>query len=118
MTAAGYVGVLMGEYSNHAKQTTTFQVTPNDNTAVPVRDTSYHDTRPAASLQMLLGPSYQKNFCNSRVEIFAGFEITTWVNVQEIYRSTSGGPTVAKETWINSSLFSLYGLTTRLTVDF
>jgi len=118
MTAAGYFGVLMGNYSNHTRQTTTFQPTGNDNTAVPVRDTSFHDTRPTITLQMLLGPSYQKNFCNNRIEIFAGFEVTTWYNLQEIYRSTSGDPQDAKETWINSSLLALYGLTTRLTVDF
>jgi hypothetical protein len=118
MTAQGFFGLLMGSYSNHAKQSTTFQPLPGDNTAIPVRDTSYHDIRPAVTAQMLLGPSYQKNFCNNRIEIFAGFEMNAWFNVQEIYRSTSGPASAAKETWINTSMMALYGLTTRLTVDF
>lgn len=118
MTAAGYFGVLVGNYSNHARQTTTFQPTVNDDTSVPVRNASFHDTRPTVLMQMMLGPSYQKNFPCNRIEIFAGFEMTSWFNLQEIYRSTSGSPQDAKETWINSSLMALYGLSTRLTVDF
>lgn len=118
VTGEGFLALLMGTYSNHAKQTTTFQPTPADNPAIPVRDTSYHDVRPAVTAQMLLGPSYQKNFCSTRLEIFAGFEMNVWFNLQEVYRSTSGDPTQAKETWINSSLLSLYGLTTRVTLDF
>jgi len=118
MTAHGFFGLLVGSYSNHSKQTTTFQPTAADNIDIPVRDASYHDARPAMTAQMLLGPSYQKNFCSSRLEIFAGFEMNMWWNLQEVYHSTSGTPTDAKETWINSSLMSLYGLTTRVTLDF
>jgi len=118
MTAAGSFGVLVGSYSNHAKQTTSFQPTINDNPNVPLRNLSYHDTRAAVTLQMLLGPSYQKNFTKNRVEMFAGFEVTTWYNLHEVYRSTAGAPQEAKETWINSSILALYGLTTRVTVDF
>lgn len=118
MTAQGFVGLLMGKYSNHSKQTTTFQPLAGDNTSIPIRDTSYHDVRPAVTAQMLLGPSYQKNFCKNRLEIFAGFEMNMWFNLQEVYRSTSGTAFQAKETWINSSLLALYGLTTRVTVDF
>jgi len=118
MTALTSFGVLMGGYSNHAKQTTTVQTTPADNTAIPIRDTCYHDIRPAFTAQMMLGPSWQKNFSCSRMEVFAGFEMNTWFNLQEIYRSSSGAPSAAKETWINSSLLSLYGITTRITYDF
>jgi hypothetical protein len=118
MTAMGSISALIGAYSNHAKQTTTYQPLPSDNTAIPIRDTSLHDTRPVFSAQMLLGPSWQKNFPRNRVELFAGFEMNLWMNLQEIYRSTSGGPFDAKETWINASTLALYGLTTRLTVDF
>ncbi len=118
MTAQGFLGLLMGKYSNHAKQTTTFQPAAGDNTSIPIRDTSYHDVRPAVTAQMLIGPSYQKNFCHNRIEIFAGFEMNMWFNLQEVYRSTAGTASQAKETWINSSLLALYGLTTRLTVDF
>lgn len=118
MTALASFGVLIGGYSNHAKQTTTFQPDPADNTAVPIRNTSYNDVRPTFTAQMLLGPSWQKNFSCNRVEVFAGFEMNTWLNLQEVYRSTSGDPSAAKETWINSSMLAFYGLTTRVTVDF
>ena len=118
MTTAGYFGILLGSYSNHSRQTTTFQPTANDNTSVPIRNNGYLDTRPTVTMQMLLGPSYQKNFPCNRIEFFAGFEVTSWFNLQEIYRSTSGSPQNAKETWINSSMMALYGLSTRLTVDF
>jgi hypothetical protein len=118
MTAVGNFGLLMGSYSNHAKQTTTVQPTADDDTDVPIRDTSYHDIRPAMTAQMMLGPSYQKNFSCSRLEVFAGFEMNMWLNLQEIYRSTSGISYAAKETWINSSMLTLYGLTTRITFDY
>jgi len=118
LTGLGSFGLLMGSYSNHAKQTTTVQTTPSDNPAVPLRDTSYQDVRAVATAQMVLGPSWQKNFPCTRVEVFAGLEMNLWFNLQEMYHSTSSSPTAAKETWINNSLLALYGLTTRLTVDF
>lgn len=118
MTALGSFGLLIGSYSNHAKQQTSFQPLPTDNTAIPIRDTSYHDVRPVFTAQMSLGPSWQKNYPCSRVEVFAGFEMNFWFNLQEIYRSTSDISFAAKETWINTGVLALYGLTTRLTVDF
>lgn len=118
MTGAANVGVLMGMYSNHSRQSTTYQPTASDNTTIPVRDAFYRDTRPTFTAQMLLGPSWQKNYPNNRIEVFAGFEANLWFNLQEIYRSTSNNSFGAKETWINTSLMSLYGVTTRLTVDF
>ena len=118
LTGVGTFGVLMGSYSNCAKQTTTFLPTPEDHTAVPVRNASYHDVRPSVTAQMMLGPSWQKNYPNNRIEVFAGFEMNIWFNLQEIYRSTAGVPLAAKETWINTGVLALYGITTRLTVDF
>jgi hypothetical protein len=118
MTAQGGFGLLIGNYTNHAKQKTTVQLLAGDNTAVPIRNTSYQDARPTFTAQMLLGPSWQKNFPKNRVEVFAGFEMNFWFNLQEIYRSTAGISYAAKETWLNSGLLSLYGLTTRISVDF
>ena len=118
MTAQGGMGLLMGRYTNHAKQTTTVQPLSSDNPTIPIRNTSYEDVRPTFTVQMILGPSWQKNYPKNRVEIFAGFEMNCWFNLQEIYRSTAGGPSAAKETWINNGLLSLYGLTTRASVDF
>jgi hypothetical protein len=118
MTAQGSFGLLIGSYSNDAKQTTSVQPTAADNPAIPIRNASYQDTRPVFTAQMLFGPSWQKNYPKNRVELFAGFEMNMWFNLQEVYRSTASVASAAKETWMNTGLLSLYGLTTRLTVDF
>ncbi len=118
MTAQGFLGVLMGSYSNRAEEMTTFQPTNADNPTVPVRDAHYKDARPAMTAQMMVGPSYQKNFCSNRLEIFAGFEMNVWFNLQEVYRSTQAAAQFAKETWMSSGMLALYGLTTRITLDF
>ena len=117
-TGQGFLGLLMGGYSNHAKQTTTYQPTESYDPSIPVRNGSYSDVRATVTAQMLIGPSYQKNLPKNRIEVFAGFEMNVWANLQEIYRSTTGVPSDAKETWINSSMLALYGLTTRISVDF
>jgi hypothetical protein len=117
-TALWTMGGLMGSYSNHAKQTTTYQTTPEDNSAIPIRDFSLKDTRPVFTSQMLLGPSWQRNYPRTRIEVFTGFEMNVWFNLQEIYRSTAAISYAAKETWLSRGLLSLYGLTTRLSVDF
>lgn len=118
MTALGSFGVLMGKYTNHAQQTTTVKPLSEDNTAVPIRNTSYSDVRPVFTGQMIFGPSWQRNFPKNRLEVFAGFEMNIWFNLQEVYRSTAGTAFEAKQTWINTGLLALYGLTTRVTVDF
>lgn len=118
MSAGASFGLLVGSYSNRAKQTTNVRPTASDDPAIPVRDATYKDARPVVWGQMLVGPSYQKNFCANRLELFAGFEMNVWFNVQEVYRSTASTASLAKETWINTSLLSLYGLTTRATLDF
>jgi hypothetical protein len=111
MTAGGSLGIAIGAYDNYAKQTATTQT-------LPVRDTKYHDVRSTVMAQMILGPSWQHNYPKNRVELFAGFEMNVWSNLQEIYRSTSGTPSQAKETWVNASLLAFYGLSMRATVDF
>ena len=118
ITGSTMFGALLGNYSNHAKQLTNYGPNVGDNTAVPIRNTSYHDVRPTFTTQMIIGPSWQKNLPKNRIELFAGFEMNLWFNLQEVYRSTSSTAMGAKETWINSSTLALYGLTTRLTVDF
>jgi hypothetical protein len=108
----------VGHYQNHAKQETSVILEPGDNPAVPVRDVRYNDYRTAFTMQFLLGPSYQKSFTSWRIDIFAGYEISFWSNLQEVFRSTSGPADQAKETWINTGLVSLHGLTTRATINF
>lgn len=118
LTGQVMFGALIGQYKNRAKQTQALPIDPGDNTALPFRDTIFSDVRPASTLQFIIGPSWQKNYAKSRVEIFAGYEMNLWFNLQNTYHSTHGSPVAFKETWINSSLFGFYGLTTRVTVDF
>ena len=117
LTAGSSIALYMGSYKNQAKQTTTVQPVGSD-ASLPVRDSVFNDTRPSCALQFTLGPSFQKNFGCNRVELFVGYEINGWFNLQEIRRSTSGSPSEAKETWMSTSMLALQGLTTRFTVDF
>lgn len=118
VTAAATTAIAIGTYQNKAKQMTTFQPNGLDNTSVPIRNAVYEDVRPAFLVQALVGPSWQKGYTNWRLEVFAGYEINTWFNIHEIYRSSGGSPSEAKQTWINSGAIALQGLTTRVTVDF
>jgi len=110
--------LVMGHYHNHSKQETTFAPLPGDQTHIPIRNARYKDYRMALTMQMLLGPSYQKSFTGWRFELFAGYELTIWSNLQEVFRSTASGSQGPKETWINTGLIALHGLTTRATFNF
>ncbi|MCP5506353.1 MAG: hypothetical protein H7A38_05675 [Chlamydiales bacterium] len=110
--------LVSGHYHNHAKQETNAIHQTGDDTSVPIRDLRYKDYRVAFSAQFLLGPSYQKSFHNWRMEFFLGYEMTIWQNLQEVYRSTASTASEPKETWINSGLVTLQGLTSRATFNF
>lgn len=118
MTGGANFAALLGSYHNSAVQTTNFQPGASFNPSLPVRDAHLHDVRPAFQGQFYLGPSYQKNFPNQRLEIFVGYELVAWLNLQEIYHSTSGAPSDPKETWFNTSALALQGLTARAILDF
>ncbi len=112
ITAKTSFASLIGRYKNRAYQES------NPYPVRPVRDFIFKDIRLAYNVMFLLGPSYQKNLCNSRIEVFAGYELSTWFNLHEIYRSSANASGRSKETWLNRGVFSLHGLTTRLTCDF
>ncbi len=129
LTAKATAAILLGRYHNHGLQRTTFQPEPTDmyNTSVPIRNAYYEDTRAAYQVQFLVGPSWQKNFDSCRVEVFAGYEMTAWFNVLEVFRSVPQTPPVidapgyydyAQQTIQNNGVMSLDGLTVRFTVDF
>ncbi len=116
-TGRGTFAVLMGPYRNKTRQTTNF-APADENTAIPLRNVDYDDSRIAGTMQFILGPSYQRTVGKVRMETFVGYELTAWANVQEVYRSTAGLPAAAKETWINTGILSLQGLTARISVDY
>ena len=118
LTGKATTGLFLGRYHNHALQRTTFNPDGLHNTSIPFRNAYYEDTRVAYNIQVLLGPSWQKNTNAYRFEIFAGYEINAWFNVQETFRSTGNAPDLPKETLINTGTLSLDGLTVRATMDF
>lgn len=112
MTGALTLAPLLGSYHNISHQSTI-------TSPLFIRDAHYFDIRPTFTIQTIFGLSWQKNFCASRWEVFAGYELNTWFNLMEIYRSTASADAFsAKETLINSGLLALQGLTTRVSVDF
>lgn len=111
LTVATTFASVLGSYHNKTQQT-------NRHEPAPVRDTRYHDVRPAFSVQTLCGFSWQKNFFSKRMEFFGGYELNSWFNLQEIYRSSGGSPEDFKETGVKTSAIALHGLTVRATLDF
>jgi hypothetical protein len=118
LTGKSVFGFLVGKYKNRATQRSRGFLSETFDPNIPFRDSKYNHYRPAFTTQFLLGPSWQKSFSCSRIEIFAGYEFNGWFNLHEIYRSTIGDLPNSKETYINRELLALHGLTVRMTVDF
>lgn len=111
ITSRATLAAYVGNYRNRTYQAASTQ-------SLPLRNADYTDARGVINAQFLLGPSWQKSHPKWRIELFAGYEINMWANLQEVYHSTLGTPQAPKETWINSSLLTLNGLTTRITIDY
>lgn len=120
IAAAGSAGLLIGSYHNQAKQTANAQPAGGSsyNTDIPLRNAKLENVKPSFTAQMSFGPSWEKNYENARTELFVGYEITIWTNLQEMYRSSSGAPDAAKETWLSTSMLALHGVSIRLSGDF
>lgn len=109
--------MLAGWYRNSAFQETSAPIADANNSR-PIRDTHFSDNRMTFATQCLAGPSWQKRFKRARVEFMAGYELSIWTNLHQIYRSGFAAATAAKETFINNSNISLQGVTLRMNVDF
>jgi hypothetical protein len=122
MTAKFTMAGLFGPYKNISFESS------NEGpafTTEPLVNATYKDTRGIMNLQLLLGPSYQKSFTKWRLELFGGFEANLWYNLQEVYRSiffessfNDDFPWTAQIPIVNTGPLTLFGLTTRMTVDF
>ncbi|MBS0615033.1 MAG: hypothetical protein JSR58_00590 [Verrucomicrobia bacterium] len=84
----------------------------------PIRNVHYHDTRMPSHWQFLLGPSWQKAIGSIRTEIFFGYELNLWSDLQEVHRSTTSTAQGPKETTVNSGYLGLQGYTLRWNLDF
>lgn len=111
LTGALTLGAFMGSYHNRTTQTI-----PSGK----IRNSFYSDNRAVLMTQFLLGAAWQKNFQKvSRLEVFVGYELTPWLNLQEVRRSSAGSNLAdAKETWLGTGTMTLHGLTTRFTINF
>jgi hypothetical protein len=113
-----FISSLLGGYRNRIALQTTANPSGINNPDIPFQNISKNDFRLIANMQFLLGFSWQKSFQNCRSEVFAGYELNPWWNLEEIYRTSSGGPSESKQLFINAAMTTIHGLTTRLTVDF
>jgi Legionella pneumophila major outer membrane protein precursor len=109
---------LVGRYKNFSDINTDANVSGSDNVEIPFKETTFKDTRLVFQPQFYLGPSYQRSFCCNRFEIFAGYELNAWFNLIEVFRSSQNSAEQSKETFINTSVLGLHGLTVRATFDF
>lgn len=117
LTGQMSTALLSGRYNNRSFQKTD-AFTPGADNSVAFRNTHFRDTRLAPSLQMLAGLSWQKTFESVRATLFAGYELTSWFNLHQIYRTPLSAPTAGKDTFINDSAVSLQGLTVSGNLDF
>ncbi len=117
LTGGMSTALLSGRYTNRSFQKTD-ALTPGADNSISFRNTHFHDTRLAPTIQMLAGISWQKTYESVRATLFAGYELTEWFNLHQIYRTTLGAPTAGKNTYINDSAVALQGLTVSGNLDF
>ncbi len=116
LTGVTSTGILSGWYKNTAYEKTDAVIVNTDNRR-PILNTGFHDRRLTYTAQFSTGFAWEKRFKCVRTELFAGYEMAIWTNLQEVYRSAFAPATAAKETFINSSNISLQGLTVRFNID-
>ncbi|MBN2479361.1 MAG: hypothetical protein JXA94_03955 [Parachlamydiales bacterium] len=108
------VAQLVGKYKNLAK-------IDNISTGTIFENSRYNQWRAAYNVQFYLGPSYQRAYCSSRFELFAGYEINSWFNILEVIRNTGASSsylTTEQIPRINNGALLMHGLTARFTIDF
>ncbi|MEX0961372.1 MAG: Lpg1974 family pore-forming outer membrane protein [Simkaniaceae bacterium] len=80
------VASLIGFYKNNIEGINQFN--QNDLSPVKVQDSHYNDQRLAYNTQFLMGPMWGKMISFWGIEVFAGYELNTWFNIQEQYLET------------------------------
>jgi hypothetical protein len=115
LTGKATTAPLIGKYR--------YNSTIKTDTAASYYDLSHFSQyRGAYNIQFLLGPSYQKAFCHTRIEVFAGYELNGWINIHEVNRnSQSTNANLVKTEKIAScanGMLLMDGLSTRISIDF
>lgn len=120
----GYDIYLTGAFSpalvcGHLTRSDALKATPD---ATYIK-TNYDDYRLSFNANFSLGPSYQKTTLRGRFEVFVGYELQMWTNISDIENSQFFLPIPedgisSLERSVQSNLFSVQGLTSRLTIYF
>ena len=118
LTALISGAIYAGDYHNVSKQKSTDSQGGTFDPLLPLRNVHYHDTRLVPHLQASMGPSWQQGFGKYRTEFFIGYELNLWANLHEVFRTSIGAPTAAKQTFINNSVMGIQGLIIRWNLDF
>jgi hypothetical protein len=112
LTASASAASFVGRYHNLYRMKATTDTLDR-------ADAMYKDYRLSFHTDFLFGSSYQRSFDNNRFEIFLGYELNTFFNLNEIIQSTRSTSSDPSSTPIhNSGAFSMHGLTARFTLDF
>ncbi|MBN2480080.1 MAG: hypothetical protein JXA94_07625 [Parachlamydiales bacterium] len=112
LTGKMSASALIGRYTNTWQMKTSI-------TTSEIADVKYKDHRISYNTDFLLGPSYQISTSSNRIEIFIGYELNSFFNLHEVFRSTGSATANAQRvTTANGGTLSLHGLDLRLTVDF
>ncbi len=117
-TGKASIAGFSGRYTNRSTIKTDYQPSGDYDIDARVQDITNKDNRYAQQLQLLLGPAWYCIGKSYHAEIFIGYELNGWLNLQEVYRSSSGLPSSSKLLFQNTSALMLQGLTLRATAGF
>ncbi|MCB1117267.1 MAG: hypothetical protein KDK50_01655 [Chlamydiia bacterium] len=119
ISATTSVAALLGYYSNYTKANTTN--TGTGNAATDVENSHYDDNRIATQIQMQLGPSWGIMWDDWGINIFAGYELNAWFNVEEVRSgdlSASTSSITQRRTVVNDSVLGFQGFVGKIQVNF
>lgn len=108
---AGYAG----RYTNHSTIKSDFNgLDPEED----IQNIRYKDFRYVQHMQLLLGPSWHCVGRSYHWEVFLGYELNGWFNLQEVYRSQANTVAGSKTLFQNTGAIALQGVTLRATLGF
>jgi hypothetical protein len=88
--------------------------------SLTIEDPRLHDHRVIPTLQLSFGPAWGKMFKGWGINLFAGYELNAWYNLQLINRSLpiTSCSICGRNSVHSNGVLALQGLTMRLEVDF
>jgi Legionella pneumophila major outer membrane protein precursor len=111
------LGLVYGAYHNKIVETIVGDTRVAGVVYNPV-DASNSDRRFTQTLQLSLGPIWTKYLARCSYSIFAFYEVNSWFNIQETYRSNFASAPSGKDSDYTPGLIMLHGLTAGLEFNF